>query len=212
MLTDMKVLTILSQKGGTGKTTIALHLAVAATQANQNTIIVDLDPQASASQWHDARNQKTPQVVSVQSALLSVILEAARSEGSQLAIIDTAPHSEGAALAAARLADFILIPCRPAILDLHAIRNSVDIVRIANKRGAVVLNAVPAKSRLTEEAIEAVKAYSIEVSPIQVGQRAAFVHSLTSGLVAHEYEPNGKAAEEILQLYNWTCIQLGMLT
>jgi chromosome partitioning protein len=208
----MKVLTILSQKGGTGKTTIALHLAVAATQADQKTIIVDLDPQASASQWNDGRDQKTPQVVSAQSARLSAILEAARGEGLQLAIIDTAPHSESAALAAARMADFILIPCRPAILDLHAIRNSVDIVQIANKKGAVVLNAVPAKSRLTEEAIEAVKAYSIEVSPIQVGQRAAFVHSLTSGLTAQEYEPNGKAAEEIRHLYNWTCIQLGMLT
>ena len=212
MLIPMKVLTILSQKGGTGKTTIALHLAVAATQADQKTIIVDLDPQASASQWNDGRDQKTPQVVSAQSARLSAILEAARGEGLQLAIIDTAPHSESAALAAARMADFILIPCRPAILDLHAIRNSVDIVQIANKKGAVVLNAVPAKSRLTEEAIEAVKAYSIEVSPIQVGQRAAFVYSLTSGLTAQEYEPNGKAAEEIRHLYNWTCIQLGMLT
>ena len=208
----MRVLTIISQKGGTGKTTIALHLAVAATQADQKTIIIDLDPQASASQWNDGRDHKAPQVVSAQSARLSPILEAARGEGLQLAIIDTAPHSESAALAAARMADFILIPCRPAILDLHAIRNSVDLVQIANKKGAVVLNAVPAKSRLTEEAIEAVKAYSIEVSPIQVGQRAAFVHSLTSGLTAQEYEPNGKAAEEIRRLYNWTCIQLGMLT
>ena len=59
MLIPMKVLTILSQKGGTGKTTIALHLAVAATQADQKTIIVDLDPQASASQWNDGRDQKT---------------------------------------------------------------------------------------------------------------------------------------------------------
>ena len=208
----MKVLTILSQKGGTGKTTIALHLAVAATQADKKAIIIDLDPQASASQWHDSRDQKAPQVVSAQYARLSAILKAARDEGLQIAIIDTAPHSESTALAAARMADFILIPCRPAILDLHAIRNSVDIVQIANKKGAVVLNAVPAKSRLTEEAIEAVKAYSIEVSPIQVGQRAAFVHSLTSGLAAQEYEPNGKAAEEMQHLYNWTCIQLGILT
>jgi chromosome partitioning protein len=208
----MKVLTILSQKGGTGKTTIALHLAVAATQADKKAIIIDLDPQASASQWHDSRDQKAPQVVSAQYARLSAILKAARDEGLQIAIIDTAPHSESTALAAARMADFILIPCRPAILDLHAIRNSVDIVQIANKKGAVVLNAVPAKSRLTEEAIEAVKAYSIEVSPIQVGQRAAFVHSLTSGLTAQEYEHNGKAAEEIRHLYNWTCIQLGILT
>lgn len=207
----MKVLTVMSQKGGTGKTTIALHLAVEATRNNQNTIIIDLDPQASASQWYDSRG-KDPQVISVQAARLPTILEAAKNDGIQLVIIDTAPHSESTALTAARIADFILIPCRPAILDLHAIRNSVDIAQIANKKRAVVLNAVPAKGSLTKEAIEAVKAYSVEVSPVQIGQRAAFVHALTNGLTAQEYEPNSKAAEEVLHLYQWTCIQLGVST
>src|SRR5215212_1378238 len=115
----MKTITILSQKGGAGKTTIALHLAVAAELDGQQTAIIDLDPQASATSWGDSRAAETPAVVSAQASRLTQVLEAARKAGATLAIIDTAPHSESAALAAARAADLILIPCRPAILDLR---------------------------------------------------------------------------------------------
>src|SRR4051812_9330361 len=116
----MKVIALLSQKGGAGKTTLALHLAVAAEQDGHQTAIIDLDPQASAASWGDSRAAETPVVVSAQSSRLAQVLEAARNAGAALAIIDTAPHSESAALAAARAADLILIPCRPAILDLRA--------------------------------------------------------------------------------------------
>jgi chromosome partitioning protein len=108
----MKTLAILSQKGGAGKTTLALHLAVAAVQAKRQVAVVDLDPQASAIGWKDSRSQETPVVVFAPPARLAQILDTAKQSGADLAILDTAPHSESTALAAARAADLILIPCR----------------------------------------------------------------------------------------------------
>lgn len=206
----MKIISIISQKGGAGKTTLALHLAVAAEKAGQTSVIIDLDPQASATNWKDGRTDDTPVVVSAQSARLASILDVARKEDAKICIIDTASHSESAALAAARASDLILIPCRPAILDLRAISCTIELARIAGKSVAVILNSVPSRGSLAEEAANAVKGYGVEVAPIQIGQRAAFTHSLTIGQTAQEYEPTGKGANEIQQLYTWTCKQVGM--
>ena len=206
----MKTIAIISQKGGAGKTTIALHLAVAAELAGKPTAVIDLDPQASASSWGDSREKETPAIVSAVASRLPKVLEAAREANAKLAIIDTAPHSESASLAAARTADLVLIPCRPAILDLRAISNTVDLVKLAQTKAVIVLNTVPPRGSLADEATEAVAVYEIPVSPIRIGQRAAFMHSLTAGQTAQEYEPRGKAAHEIQQLYKYVCKQVNM--
>lgn len=208
----MKIISIISQKGGAGKTTLALHLAVAAERSNNTAVIIDLDPQASATNWKDSRSSDTPAVVSAQSARLTAVLEAAEKGGVGICIIDTAPHSESAALAAARVADLILIPCRPAILDLRAISNTIDLAKIAGKPVAVVLNSIPPRGSLADEAAAAVRGYGVDVSPVQIGQRAAFMHALTIGQTAQEYEPTGKGADEMQQLYMWTCKHVGMQT
>jgi chromosome partitioning protein len=183
---------------------------VSAERDGKTTVVVDLDPQASATSWKDSRQEELPTVVSAQPARLPNVLDVAKNGGVQFCIIDTAPHSESAALAAARSSDLILIPCRPAILDLRAISNTIDLAKIAGKKVAVVLNAVPARSSLANEASIAVKGYGIDVVPVQIGQRAAFIHSLTVGQTAQEYEPSGKGADEIQQLYMWTCKQVGV--
>ncbi|MBW4596962.1 MAG: ParA family protein [Brasilonema angustatum HA4187-MV1] len=215
----MKTVAIISRKGGAGKTTLTVHLAVAACIDGKETAIIDLDPQASAAGWGDSRKQEIPAVVSAQAARLPKVLEAAVNNGADLAIIDTAPHSETAALAAIRAADLILIPCRPAILDLRAIGDTIDLVNLASKTATVVLNAVPPRGSLADEAVEAIRLKAsalraiaplgVSIAPIRIGQRAAFVHSLTAGQTAQEYEPLGKAAEEIQQVYKWMCDALG---
>lgn len=204
----MKVISILSQKGGAGKTTLALHLAVAAEQDKRQTAVIDLDPQASATSWGDSRKAETPAVVSAQASRLTQVLDAARDAGAALTLIDTAPHSERSALAAARAADLILIPCRAAILDIRAIGSTIDLAKLANKPAIVVLNTVPPRGSLIEDAVQAIRGYGVDVAPVHIGNRAAFQHSLTAGLTAQEYEPGSKAAEEITQLYKWTWRQL----
>lgn len=206
----MKTIAFLSQKGGAGKTTLALHLGVAAESRRRPTVIIDLDPQASAAGWKDLRSRSTPLVLAAPPARLSQILETAGREGAALALIDTAPHSEGAALAAARLADLILIPCRPSILDLRAIRSTVDIAALAGRPACIVLNAVPPRGALGEEACAAVSIYQLPIAPVRIGQRAAYVHALTAGRAAQEYDPRGKAAREVAALYKWTCKQVGL--
>jgi chromosome partitioning protein len=207
----VKTLAILSQKGGSGKTTLAVHLAVAADRGRRSTVIIDLDPQASAAAWKDLRSAETPAVVSAQAARLEQVLAAAESNGVNLAILDTAPHSESASLAAARAADLVLLPCRPAILDLRAIHITVDLVRLASRPAAIVLNAVPPRGGLADDASAAVAQYELPVAPVRIAQRAAYMHSLTLGQTAQEYEPDGKAADEISRLYRWTCKHVGLL-
>jgi chromosome partitioning protein len=200
----MFTVAILSQKGGTGKTTMALHLAVAAEKAGQLAAVIDLDPQASAAGWKDSRQAETPVVVSVPATRLPQALEAARAGGADLALIDSAPHSGDVALAAAEAADLILIPCRAGILDLRAIGATARIVKLAGKRAFVVLNAMPPRApNVLADARAAVAVHGLEVSPVSLQQRAPFAHALTAGQTAHEYEPNGKAAEEVTQLYAW---------
>jgi len=199
----MKTYAIISQKGGAGKTTLTLNLAIAAEQRGLAALVVDIDPQASAAQWSDYRDDDSPVIISSQASRLDNILETAKENEADLVIIDTAPHSDNAALSAARVADLVLIPCRPSVLDLRAISQSVDIASLANKQAIVVINAAPPRGGLSDEARDVIAQYDVMVAPVTIAHRAAFYHSLTGGQTVSEYEPEGKAAQEILDLYNW---------
>jgi chromosome partitioning protein len=200
----MKTVAILSQKGGTGKTTLAVHLALAAERRDVVVAVLDLDPQASAAEWKDSRDGETPSVTSIQSSRLGKALEVAESAGAALIVIDTAPHSADAAVAAAEATDLILIPCRAGILDLRAIATTARIVKVTGKPAFVVLNAIPPNSpRIVADAIAAVQQHGLPVAPVVIHQRSAYAHALTAGQTAEEYEPEGKAAEEIAELFKW---------
>lgn len=204
MLATMKTIAIVSQKGGAGKTTLALHIAAAAEAAGLPSVIIDLDPQASAAGWGDSRQGEAPVVVALPYSRLSHGLQAAVDGGAELVVIDTAPHSDSVAIAAIKAADLVLIPCRAGILDLRAIVTTAELVASSNKRAFVVLNAVPPRAtQLLADAQAAVAQHGMEVAPVGLQQRAAFGHALTVGQTAPEYEPGGKAAEEVEQIILW---------
>ena len=208
----MKTISIVSQKVGAGKTTLALHLAVAASQAGMNTAVIDLDPQASSAKWADRRQSDLPVVISAHASRLAHVLETARAEGGELVLIDTAPHSDNAALEAARMADIVLIPCRPSILDLEAIANSLDIAKLAHKPATVILNAVAPSGSEADEAEEAITELGGEACPIRLVHRVAYARAIVYGQAAQEYEPHGKAAREIEALHKFMCAHLHILT
>lgn len=208
----MKTIAIISQKGGSGKTTLSLHLAVAAVQDGLNAAVIDLDPQASATKWADRRSLELPAVISAHASRLPHVLETARREGGDIVYLDTAPHSDSIAVSAIKAADFVLIPCRPAILDIEAIANTLQLVKLNTTPVAVVLNAVAPFGHEAEEAAAAIADLGVDVCPIRPVNRVAFARSLIGGQTAQEFEPNGKAAEEIAQLHAFTCAHVQLST
>ena len=200
----MLTVSLVSQKGGAGKTTIAVGLAVAHELAGGSAVVVDLDPQGSASVWSDLRGADRPVAVSAHAPRLTRVLDAARAGGAELAVIDTAPHASDAALAAARASDLTLVPCRASVADLHAIRASLDICRVAEVRACVVLNAVPVQGPLAEQARASMVEHRAAVAPMMLCQRIAHVHAFTGGKTAMELAPQSKAAVELAALYDWT--------
>jgi chromosome partitioning protein len=208
----MKIVAIVSQKGGAGKTTLAVHLATAAAQAGHRTAIIDLDPQATATSWGDRRPAEMPEVVSGQAVRLPALISAAQANGADLLILDTAPNADQSAALAARAADLVLIPCRPSAFDLEAIETTLLLARAANKPAYVVLNAVPPRSSIGKEAANGLQERGAQVAPCQLSHRAAFTHGVIDGHTAMEFEPGGKAAEEVDSVYMWICGCVGMPT
>ena len=194
----MKTVALIAQKGGSGKTTLALHLAVASS-LERRTAVIDLDPQASAARWHDRREADAPVVISAHASRLPQELERVREAGGELVVLDTAPHSNSTALAAAKASDLVLVPCRPAILDIEAVSSTLDLIRTTRTPAVVVLNGRPPRGRETGQAIEAVEALGVEVAPASLGQRVMFHRSLTTGQSALE-RSRGKAAREAATL------------
>lgn len=199
----MKVYAIISQKGGTGKTTIALNLAIIAESRGLTTLLIDIDPQASASQWGNSREKETPFIISAQASRINDVIKIAKENSVDVVIIDTAPHSDSTALTAIRASDLVLIPCRPSVLDLRAIAQSVDIVALTKKKAVVIINAAPPRGMLSNEAKEVVSQYDVIVAPVIITHRAAFYHSLTEGKTVQEFDPFGKATKEIIELYDF---------
>jgi chromosome partitioning protein len=200
----MKTIVVVSQKGGTGKTTLAVHLGVASERAGKPAVVIDLDPQASAAAWGDLRQDEGPAVESVQPARLLPTLKAAADAGAALAVIDTPARSENTALDAVRSADLALIPCRPGFFDTAAMSFTANLLKLAGKPGFVVFSQVPSRAEtLLAEVREALTGYGLTAAPVPVHLRAAYSHAIPGGQSAQEYEPKGKAAVEMGELYRW---------
>lgn len=209
----MPTIAIISQKGGAGKTTLALHLAAAAQATGRVALVVDTDPQATASQWASWRQDTPPEVIDSPPPRLAAKVAAALGQGADLVVIDTPPHADSAARAAAEVADLVLIPCRPSAFDLAAIQTSAKLVQLLRKPAFVVFTAGPPNApRVYEEAGELVDGYGTPPCPVVLPDRAAYRHASAEGRAVTEFDPAGKAADEVRELYKWTCRQLGMPT
>jgi len=203
----MQTISILGQKGGTGKTTTTLALAVAATQAGKSVVVIDLDPQTTATNWSDRRTvEDSLSVVSCQVSRLRFVLDAAKSQGADIVIIDTPAKSSEAGIAAARAADLVLVPVRPQIYDLETLPAIKDILNLAgDPKTFVVINSAPIQGKRHIEAKDAAISLGFSVCPIVLYLRTAYGDAPTTGQTVTEYEPNGKAALEVEQLYKFTC-------
>lgn len=203
----MRVWSIVSQKGGSGKTTLALHLAIAATSKGRKTLVIDLDPQVSAERWSELRDEAEPAIVAGEPERLGDMLRVAAENGADLVIIDTPPKSDRTTLIAAKAADLVLIPSRGTILDLQAIGDTVNLLKLASLdgRAAIVLNAMPTTAAQVKEVKEAAAEYGLDIIPARLAERVSFSRSLMEGQGVTETEPKSRAAGEIWDVYKRLC-------
>jgi chromosome partitioning protein len=196
-----KVITIAQQKGGAGKTTLAAHLAVVWSQRGMKVAVVDTDPQASLTEWHKIREEKFGEEYT---GLTFMTLSGWRvgSEISRLkrnfdiVVIDSPPHTETDARTAIRNADLVVIPVQPSPTDLWATKATIDIAKAERVPSMVVMNRVPANSKLAAEIVK--KLDSIAKSTF--GNRVGFAASLMEGKTITELAPKSPAAEEVKAL------------
>ncbi len=208
----MQTIAVVSQKGGAGKTTLAVHLAAEAARSSV-ALILDTDPQATASRWAEWRGGGDPEVIDCGApSLLAGKLAKAAELGADLAVIDTPPHADAMARRAAGLADLILIPCRPRAFDLAAVEATAELVRSSRRPAFVVLNAGPPRAPLIyREAAELITGgFGLPIAPVVLPERAAFHHSAAAGRTAPEHDVAGKAAGEIRALWAWARGQLAL--
>jgi chromosome partitioning protein len=210
---ESRVIAIISQKGGTGKTTTTIELAVTAARTGESVAVIDLDPQTNAANWRDRRKEDpdSPAVVSTQVGRLPQTVEAARSGGADLVIIDVPGKADNVALAAARLADLVLIPCTSSIYNMETLPSTRDLVRAAGDPPAFVLyhEIPPLGTRIAEELKALTKAHcGLDACPVHLTRRTSYEHAPAEGKVAREIEPEGPVAAEIERLYLFICEQV----
>jgi len=207
----MPTIAVISQKGGAGKTTLTLHVAAAAQETGAVSLIIDTDPQATASQWASWRQDAPPEVIDSPPPRLAAKVAQATAQGANVIVIDTPPHADSAARAAVEVADLVLIPCRPSAFDLSAIQTTAKLVQLLRKPAFVVFTAGPPNApRIYQEAGELVDSYGTPPCPVILPDRAAYRHASAEGRTVMELDPAGKAAEEVRSFYRWMCRQLDM--
>ena len=196
-----KVITVAQQKGGAGKTTVAAHIAVALSQKGNRVAVIDIDPQGSLSYWHKIREKKLGEGYTGLT-FTSVSGWRVSGEVSRLAkthdfvIIDSPPHTETEARTAIRSADMIVVPVQPSPTDLWATKATLDLAKAERTAVRVVLNRVPANSRLAAT----IAAELPELAETTLGNRVLFASALMEGRTATEVDPAGVAASEIKSL------------
>jgi len=208
----VKVLAVLSEKGGAGKTTVVVNLGVAAVLAGLDVAIIDLDPQASAADWADERGS-APEAVAIPPARLEKLLADLRTNEADLVIIDTPREANNAGYIAAQAADFVLIPFKRGGFDFRALRRTLDLCRLSNKQPWLLMNGMrPGAHRVEADAREALTGHDCKVVPVVLHHLAAYETASITARTAQETEPGSAAAREIQDLFLWLTGQLGLST
>lgn len=205
------VFCFVTQKGGSGKTTLAINCAVAGIMAKKRVVIFDMDEQATAESWYQDRENDDPLLVRVKPTELEKALEGAKAKKFDYVLIDTPGRDEPATAAAIRLADFCVIPCRPSPADMKATPATVETIRRLGKPAAFVLTQTPPRSYRIREAQNGLGVLGM-VAPVYVVSRNSYQDAQGAGLGVMEFEPGGKAAEEIKELWAWLTKKAGKVT
>lgn len=199
------IIALLNQKGGVGKTTLAVHIAEALTRIGKSVLLVDADPQGSALDWSENRpeNPSFPVIGLPKSNLHKELPALAKNYDAVL--IDGPPRVNEIARAAIMASDIVLIPVQPSPYDVWAAKEIVDLLQEASAfkesiKSAFVINRKIVNTAIGRDVGEALAGYALPVLNTAIGQRVAFAESAARGLTVMDTEPNGVATKEIESL------------
>ena len=198
----MQVWVLASQKGGATKTTTATNLAVAATEAGEKVLIIDIDPQGSSAKWWERRDAESPHLSIMEPDEVAEGIEVAKSQKYTLVIIDTAGRESIKDNQAILAATFCIVPCQPSLADIEAVYPTVELLKRNQKNYAFVLSRCPPVGQDEQSAREGLMGLGLVAKPFCV-ERKAYKLALATGEGVTEYDPNDKAADEIKALYKW---------
>lgn len=208
----MRIIAFASQKGGSGKTTLAGHVAVQAERAGAGPVaIIDTDPQGSLSDWWNARQSETPVFAQTFISRLGEDLQKMRDLGVELVIFDTPPAITATIEQVIRVCDLVVIPTRPSPHDLRAAGATVDLVENVGKPLVFVVNGATPRARITAEAAIALSQHGT-VAPITIHHRTEFAASMIDGRTVMELACNPRSSEEIAQLWDYLADRLARST
>lgn len=198
----MKTIAVIARKGGSGKTTAAVHLALAAHLRGGRTWLVDTDPQGSSTEVLKARQADGPRCLQAIGAGLAGLQAQAQADGAALMVIDTPAASEDEIAHAIALAQLSVLVIRPTFLDIAASVQTAQILRSLRKPGLILLNQAPVPREGVEppavkKAIEALRLMRLPVIPVVLRSRALYQTALASGQSAEELASDSPAGEEI---------------
>ncbi|TNE34544.1 MAG: ParA family protein [Alphaproteobacteria bacterium] len=197
----MKVIAVASQKGGSGKTTLAGHLAVQAEMAGYGPVaLVDTDPQGSLSEWWNEREAETPLFARTTVERLGADIGRMEQMGINLLIVDTPPAITSTIANVIGLSDLLIIPTRPSPHDLRAVGATVELAEGLNTPLIFVVNGATPRARITSEAAIALSQHGT-LAPSVIHQRVDFAASMIDGRTTMELSPASKSSEEITKLW-----------
>jgi chromosome partitioning protein len=198
----MKAITFVTQKGGSGKSTLCISLAVAAQEAGANVCILEMDRQATVSDWAEHRQTETPEVAQVDETQLADVMRVLQGSAYDYVFIDTPGVDSPGTLSAIRAADLCIIPCRPTPADLRAFKPTLAAIYRLEKRFAFVLNQTPPRSYRNRDAADGLAVLGV-LPDVNIVARTDHQDAIGMGKGVTEYNPSGQAAQEVRKLWAW---------
>lgn len=214
----MRTIAMVSQKGGTGKSTLTIGLAVAAMSDGHRVAVIDADAQRTLMRWRRRRELREPVVETCHPRDLGKKIDFLARCGTTLALVDTAAGHNADAEYAIRAADLCLIPARPSAADIEATVPTFTAVRGYKKPFAFVLNQTPARGARADCAAAALSDTAVSLNDMgflalpYVALRNDQQDALRRGLAVTEFAPSGRAAQEIDALWKWVARKLATLS
>ena len=198
----MKIVAFFSQKGGSGKSVLSIHTAVAAG-AKEKVVLIDCDPQGTSATWSLEREKVSPVVAKASPGNIKEVLKAAEQDGYTLAVLDCPPHAVPGTIDIVKQANYVIIPIQPSMPDLAAASRAISMVEAAGKRFSFVINRAPFRAPEIEQAMNGLRT-SGSVCPVVIGDRRSFSRALTDSLAVTEFDrKDSKAVLEIAQFWRW---------